>query len=158
MNEGTANGEAALKKAHNACFRLLKIRNRSEKELRDRLKQRKFTSGIISETIGYLKSIRLIDDEQFSRNWIQARLTKPFGLRRIQSELRQKGIPNELLKKELAFAEKNFDERAALKELLQKCRTKYKNVEPLKRKQRMFSYLARRGFNIEAIEEALQKS
>ena len=61
----------------------------------------------------------------------------------------------QLLKKEIAFAQENFDENAALKELAQKCRIKYKNVEPLKRKQRIFSYLARRGFSIEAIQEAL---
>ena len=158
MNEGAAGGEEVLKKARALCFRLLKTRNCSEKELRDRLRQKRFTADAITETVSYLKSIRLIDDQQFTRNWIQARLTKPFGLRRIQLELKQKGIADELLKKEIVFAQANFDEKTALNELLQKCRAKYKNVEPLKRKQRMFSYLARRGFNIEAIEEALQKS
>lgn len=156
MNESFKTDE--LKKARLAAFHLLKIRGRSEKELRGRLKQKKFSSAIIETTIDHLKKTRFIDDRQFARSWIQSRLTKPFGLRRISLELIQKGIDKELLREELAFAKEGFSEDAALKELIQKCRVKYKDVESAKRRQRIFGYLARRGFSIEAIESALQKS
>ena len=145
-----------LVKARNSAFRLLKIRNRSEREIRDRLKQKKISEDIIEQTIGYLKNIQLIDDRKFTKDWIAARLTKPFGLRRIIFELKGKGIDNEIIKEELACARQGYDEEGTVGILVKQCKEKFKETEQSKRRKKIFGYLARRGFSLTTIEKATQ--
>lgn len=140
-----------------AAFRLLKIRNRSEKELRDRLKQNRFSEEIITQAIEYLTHVKLIDDRQFTKNWINTRLIKPLGLRRISFELQQKGIDQELLKEELACLKESYPESAIVETLAKQRAHRYKNIDKMKLRRRVFDFLARRGFTIEAIQKAIQK-
>ncbi len=76
---------------------LLKFRLRSEKEIRLRLKKKKFDSKIIDETAAFLKDKDFINDNNFAHLWLESRLKRPLGLRRIKEELRQKGIAREII-------------------------------------------------------------
>ena len=155
MKPSASNNPAA--KAQESCLRLLKVRDRSEKEIRSRLLQRKFSKNIIDETIRYLKSSRLIDDRQFARNWIQARLNKPYGLKRINFELKQKGISDDLAKEELSRAVSTYHEEEVVLSLIKGRASRYKTLDPLKRKQRLFSYLMQRGFNADISNDGISK-
>ena len=66
-----------LTRAKTCAFRFLKIRSRSEKELKDKFIQRKFTPEISAQTIQYLKKNALINDRQFARDWINRWLKNP---------------------------------------------------------------------------------
>jgi len=134
-------------KAKNAVFHLLKIRLRSEKELRDKLEFKKFASKTIDETIQYFKHLELIDDRIFTQSWIRSRLKKPFGLNRIQQELKIKGIRESVIKDEIKKAKKDFNESETIQELTHRRIQKYKGLEPEKVKQRVYGYLMRRGFS-----------
>ena len=90
-----------LVQAKSYVFRLLKIRFRSEKEVRDKLGQKGFSEPTVDEAVGYFRSIGLIDDRQFARRWIASRLNKPFGVHRIRFELKEKGIAPEIIKQAL---------------------------------------------------------
>ena len=144
-----------LAKAKQAALRLLKIRSRSEKEIRERLKLKKFSGEIIEEILEHLKKVQLVDDRQFTKDWINARLTKPFGLRRISFELRKKGIDDELLKEELAFVQVNYPEDDIVIALAKQRAARYKETDKTVLKKRVFNYLAYRGFNIDAIQKAI---
>ena len=86
-----------LAKAKNAVFRLLKYRSRSRKELQDRLRHKKFSENTINQAIVYFDSLDLIDDQAFAVNWLNSRLSRPLGLRRIFFELKRKGISKDIL-------------------------------------------------------------
>src|SRR4051812_9494768 len=75
-----------------AALRFLKIRPRSVFELRRKLAAKSYESSDIDEAVGYLQSVRLLDDRAFTASWIAYRLARPFGFRRIVTELQQKGI------------------------------------------------------------------
>ena len=144
-------------KAKRAAFESLKIRNRSEKEIREKLYRKKFDPDTIEQTVQYLKSVDLINDRQFARDWIRTRLAKPFGLRRIFFELKSmKGIPEEILKEEIACVQNNSSEESTIEALAKKCLRKYKNLEAAKRSRRLYEYLARRGFNIDIITKVIE--
>ncbi|MDP8266698.1 MAG: regulatory protein RecX [Candidatus Aceula meridiana] len=146
------------KKAQTTALRLIKIRFRSEQELRQRLRLKKIPKVAIEKTISYLKNIGLIDDTQFAKDWIQARLYKNFGINRIKLELQQKEISKAIIDKELAVAEKKNDEEAIVQALIEKRIKRYRGLEPIVIKRRLYSYLARKGFLGETILRALNQS
>ncbi|MFA5060242.1 MAG: regulatory protein RecX [Candidatus Omnitrophota bacterium] len=144
-------------KAKAAAFRLIKVRNRSTKELIDRLTRKRFSKSIIDSILQYLQKTQLVDDAQFTKDWIRARLHKPYGLRRIAYELKEKGISDSLAKNAIAQVKADYPEEAIVSELIKKRVERYKNLEKTKIKQRLFNYLANRGFNIDTIERVLNK-
>ena len=144
-------------KAKSAVFRLLKIRSRSEQEVKDKLKQKGFDEHVIGQAIRYFKDLELIHDRQFAKGWIASRLNKPFGSHRIRLELKQKGIDDDIIDEELTKALESYSEEEVVLSLLKKRVVKYKNVPPLKLKQRLYNYLARRGFNAEVIYRSLKR-
>jgi len=144
-------------KARNYVFTLLKFRNRSEQEIREKLKKKKCEQKTVEKTIQYLKDVHFIDDRQFARDWIKARLTKPFGFRRISFELNQKGIDKDIIREELNEAKGNFPEGEIVVALARKMAKKYAKLDEAKIKRRIFGYLSRRGFNLEAIQKAISR-
>jgi len=151
-NNATAE---SLRKARDTVFRLLKIRYRSEKEIREKLKRKNFSAPIIEQTIQYFKDLELINDRQFAQKWISSRLGKPFGLNRIRFELKDKGIDADILQQELKEATRNYPETEIATALAKRQAAKYENIAKIKVKQRLYGYLARRGFSSTAINKAL---
>jgi regulatory protein len=145
-----------LKKAKNRAFSLLKLRPRSVHEIRQKLHERKFAASLIEDVLAYLLEYRFLDDRAFARAWIQSRLLRPYGRRRIAMELRDKGIEKELLEEELDKAFSDVDEGALAEDLARRRFQRMKGVEPLKARQRLQNYLIRRGFDIDVIRRAVQ--
>ncbi len=155
--EDLSTDKKELLRAKTIVFRLLKVRPRSEGEIRTRLKLKKIAEGTIENTVTYFKHIDLINDRQFAKAWTQARLLKPFGLNRIRFELKNKGINDTLLKETISEAAKTFPEVHTIARLVQKRLPKYKSADPLKTKRQLFGYLVRRGFKPGDVTSALSK-
>ena len=144
-------------RAKQIVFRLLKIRNRSEKEIKDRLKLKRISEDTIEKTLCYFKEAQSIDDRAFAQWWIHARLAKPLGLKRIQFELKQKGISDEILNEVIPEVFNRQSEFPVVEELARKRWQNYKNLDTLTKKRRLSGYLARRGFSSESIQQVLRK-
>ena len=136
---------------------MLKFRPRSERELYARLKKKKFDESVIKDTLSFLKEKSFLDDNYFARAWIDSRLKKPFGLRRIAQELRQKGIDKEIILAQIETSRKGYHEEEVVLGLAQERWGKLKGLEPKKSKQRIFGYLLRRGFSPEVIIETVNQ-
>jgi len=150
------NKEAAqLEKAKNYAFLLLKFRPRSEYEIYQRLKRKKFEDKIIKETISFLKDKAFLDDEAFARAWIEGRLKRPFGLRRIRQELKLKGISQETIDKQIAAVKEGYCEESIVAKIAKDRFTKLKSVDPDKARRRIFDYLLRRGFSPDIVRDTL---
>ena len=142
--------------AKRIAFQFLKVRNRSEVEIRQKFSQKKINQEVVEQTIAYLANLKLINDRQFARDWISMRLSKPYGLKRIFFELRQKGIKDDLIKEEFERMNGIYNEQNAITLLAQKRLAKYKNLELPKAKRRVFEFLSRRGFSLDSIKEAIE--
>lgn len=146
-----------LKKAFAAAERLLKIRPRSEWELRGQLAKKVFPADVVDRVIGEYKRLGIINDDFFARQWVQSRLKRPFGWQRIRFELKQKGVSAETIEQTIEHARAGFDEPATALELARRRAAKYAQLPPDKRKQRVAGFLERRGFDHYAITQALRK-
>ncbi|MDD2928038.1 MAG: regulatory protein RecX [Candidatus Omnitrophica bacterium] len=143
-------------KARDYAFFLLKFRLRSENELAGRLKLKKIPAETIKEVISFLKEKRFIDDNVFARAWINSRLKKPFGLRRIKQELRQKGVDKEIIEAQTAKLE-DYSEGKTVLDLAKGRLNRIKGIDQVSSKRRVYAYLARRGFSPEVIIDTLNQ-
>jgi len=148
---------APLQKARNYAFLLLKFRLRSEKELYQRLKRKKFEEGVIRETLSFLKDKAFIDDRLFTKTWIEFRLKRPLGLRRIKEELNLKGIPREVIDSEIIASKENYREEDVVDRIALQKLGQMKDIEPDKAKRRLYAYLLRRGFSPEVVMDAVNQ-
>ncbi|MCX5713814.1 MAG: regulatory protein RecX [Candidatus Omnitrophica bacterium] len=145
----------SFKDAREYAFLLLKFRQRSEGEIRQRLEKKRFSPQAVEETLNFLKEKKFIDDIAFARAWVTERLKKPFGLRRIKLELRQKGISAPIIEESLKVAQYGYTEEEVVKKVAGVRFARDKAVEPEKARRRLYGYLVRRGFSPEIIIEVL---
>ncbi len=130
---------------------------RSEHELCTRLKKKKFDDPVIKETLAFLKEKGFINDQDFTRAWIESRLKRPFGLKRIRQELRLKGITEELIRSHIEALKGNYCEEEVVLTIAEERFNQLKGIEPQKARQRVFAYLMRRGFSSDAAIAAMHK-
>ncbi len=147
----------SLEKAKNYAFLLLKFRLRSEHEIASRLKRKKFEDKVIKETIDFLRDRDFLNDNLFAKSWIESRLKKPLGLRRIKEELRIKGINAEIIDSQIQELKDLYPEEEIVVNLARQRLARLRNIEPLKAKRRVFAFLLRRGFSPDVITEAINK-
>lgn len=140
---------------YDRVLKFLSFRPRSEKEIKDFLQRKKVKADLQEQILEKLRRQNLINDEEFTRWWIEQRTSfKPMGKRAMIMELRRKGIPNALITNyqlpmtnEVALAKKAAEKKVRL----------YKNLPPLELKRKLSAFLARRGFSWETIEETIDE-
>ena len=136
---------------------LLKFRLRSENEIRQRLKKKKFDVGIIEMTLSFLKDKGFIDDDYFAKTWIESRIKKPLGIRRLKAELSIKGINKAIIDTQINEIKKSYPEEDIVGGIAKDRLNKLKGIDPQKAKRRVYAYLLRRGFSPEVVIEVLNK-
>ncbi|MDP2941399.1 MAG: regulatory protein RecX [Candidatus Omnitrophota bacterium] len=149
------NSPDSLARARDYAFLLLKFRQRSEQEIREKLKRKKFSPEIIRETVIFLKEKAFLDDQIFAREWISSRLKRPLGIRRIRQELKLKGVPDKIIQSEIEQAGQDYREEAVVEAIAQEKAQRLKGLDPQKAKRRIYGYLLRRGFSPDSVSEAV---
>lgn len=141
-----------LKRAKNSAYRYLTIRPRSRAEVERKLRDREFPFDIISTVIGHLIQLGYLNDEQFARDWAASRVrSRGFGRRRLEQELRIKGIGSDLIRETLGTLFSDASEAdIARKEADKKLKT-LARFEPEVRKRRLAGFLERKGFSSDII-------
>lgn len=140
---------AALAKA----YRLLAVRARSEKELREALQRKGFGKDTIAAAMAECKAQRFIDDAGFARQFVQSRLlNRPKGRTRLSLELRQKGVDAATIAATLDELLPAEQQAELADQLAEKLRKRLANLPPPKARQRLADFLRRRGFDWEMIQ------
>lgn len=145
-----------VRRARNAAYRYLTIRPRSRWEVEQRLADRGFVKDIIVSVLDHLVRLGYLDDEQFARDWAASRVrTRGFGRRRIEQDLRNRGISTEVIRRTMAglFADQPEAE-IARKEAEKKIRT-MSRLDPEVRRRRLAGFLERKGFTSDIIRSIL---
>src|SRR3989338_10427961 len=136
-----------IQSAKRIAYQLLKFRASSEKEIRDRLKQKGFPPEIISQTVEYLYRLKYLNDREFAAAWTNSRLNKPLGVRRIRLELKQKGVSEDIIAEAWDSVREKYREYDTVLALAKTKLKRMKGVEDAKAKRRIYTFLAHRGFN-----------
>jgi regulatory protein len=154
------------------CIDLISRRLRSEKEIHDYIfkkiykyfknievidiPEKELKSIIANNIIEKLKQKKYVNDEDFAQFWIQNRLRKNKGQHKIRAELLQKGVNNEIIKKKLTNIPQE-DMQDSIQKAIDKKEKRLKTDDKFKRYQKMYNYLARKGFDNSLIKDNLRK-
>ena len=145
------------KNAKAAALRFLKIRPRSIAELKEKLEVKGFSSTEIEKTVLDLLASGLLDDRAFTKSWINYRLARPFGFRRIIQELKAKGIDREIIEQAVAEIQGSYNPQEAVQQLAQRRWQRLPAIDPEKKKKRVLDFLLRRGFDADIVIKILKK-
>ncbi len=135
-----------LAKALKMAYTILARQDRSERELRDKLKQRGFPPDIITATLTSLKASGYLNDERYLLAAARSlAVNRRQGNIRIEMILRGKGFTKEDIRTVLARVRQETDEGEVLLQLI--AREREKNpLWDIKTKRRLFNRLVHRGF------------
>ena len=142
--------------ARRKAMRLLEHMDRTERGLRDKLRQAGFSQLAVDYALSYVESYGYIDDERYARTYIAYRMNTKSHQKIIQ-ELISKGIDKETAAAawEEEAALNMPDEREILYRTIEKkyCPDTELNEKEMRRLQ---GYLIRRGFSYSDIKSALE--
>ncbi len=139
------------------ALKLIRLRPRSEKELRDKIAPL-FPQEVLERLIRELTAEGLLDDARVGQAWIDWYLAqRRKSAREIERELFRRGLKKALVKKLLSSIPADEEEKTARQLAKKKMRTAAKLKDRRALYQKVGGYLARKGFAYSAIKKALEK-
>ena len=104
-----------------------------------------------------IKKLKLINDEEFAKAWVESRVKMPLGFNRLKRELRLKGIADDVVAKVISQARHNINQEETVNRLAKDKFGRLKNLEPNKAKRRIYAYFLRRGFAPDIVIDAIKR-
>jgi len=141
----TLSHEEQLAAAREAALRLLSVRERSAAELRARLRQKGFDRDVIISVVDGLQESSLQDDGRFATQFTESAHAKGMAGRRIQAELRARGVGKEVAA--AAAVEDPETELRRARDLASRRVARMADLPIEARTRRIVGLLARRGFD-----------
>lgn len=147
--------EVILKRIKLRALHLLNVSDRTEADLRSKLRQSHYPEDLIEEAVAYVKRFGYINDERYVQMYVLNRKEKK-SRREIYAALLQKGIPGEQIDAAFEACYNQEDALEAICTLLSK--KGYRSDMDENQKQKLYGYLARKGFGYEEIRRAMEIS
>ncbi len=142
----------------NKAYHYLSIRDHSIKEISDKLRKKFETREEIEEVITYLKEHSYLNDLEFAKKYLSYKLAnRSCGQLKIKYDLMKKGVSKDIISSVLADQVLAANELETAQELIAKKARVLENLDPLKRKNKAFSYLKNRGFTPDTIYKVLER-
>lgn len=146
--------EDARRLAFEAALRSLAYRPRSEKELRDRLSRRGFSRRVVGATLDRLRGLGYLDDAAYARFYAETQqASRPRSRRLLQVELRRRGVAPPVAEE---ATEGVSDEDAAYLAAQRRVGA-LRGLEYQRFRERLGSFLTRRGFSYEVARRTLDR-
>ena len=145
--------EISFAKAKQSAIRSLARRPRTEAQVK-RLLAGRHSPQVVQQVIGQLREHRYLDDAAFAQEWRRHREQhRPRGPRLIRQELLRLGVESEIIQGALeGYDAEGQAYRAGRGASLRLAGSDYRDF-----RQRLWSYLGRRGFDQAVIHEAVKQ-
>ncbi|MFU0591473.1 regulatory protein RecX [Gardnerella leopoldii] len=136
-----------------AALRLLDYAPRSVMDMRKRLKEKGYTEVAIDAVIHRLLELHILDDNQYAQMVIRSCAVRLLGARATRMELQRKNVDPAAISQNVASAQNSGVFTEAAWELGRKTASRTRNLEPLVRRRRFFAAAARKGHDLNVINE-----
>jgi regulatory protein len=145
--------EAIVSRAYDRAMMMLAARGRAAAELERLLIRKGEDARVVAMVIERLTAAGFLDDHAFARQFARSKSTSGVSRRRIEQELGRKGIDRNAAAEAVAetFAEEQVDESVAIDRAAEKKLRTLGKADDQTRRRRLYAYLARRGFDVDAI-------
>lgn len=146
-------GEILWKRIRQRALFLLKDMDRTEYQIRQKLKGDLYPEGLIHRAVEWLYSYHYLDDERYAENYVRCHGERKSRRQMIQ-DLVQRGV-------EKGIAEAAADnQEAPNEELLIRKWIEKKKIDPetasFKERQKLYAFLLRKGFSPSEVSKVLR--
>lgn len=141
--------------AYQKALHFLSYRQRSEDEIRRKMKDTGFTEDVTEVILARLRESGMVSDANFARGWVESRASsRPRSRRALAMELHRKGISEEIICKALAEAEDESDlaYRAGMRYANRLSQADWDTF-----RERLTAFLGRRGFTYGTIAPQVKR-
>lgn len=145
--------EILIKRARKRAMFLLEKMDRTESQLRDKLRQGFYAEDIIEDAISYVKGYHYIDDTRYARNYVRYQKERK-SKRQIKADLLQKGVDRDVIDSAMESEYEAESEQELILKWIEKRHYSMENSDR-KEKQKMYQFLMRKGFRSEDILRVL---
>lgn len=146
--------------SYEVALTLLTARQYTARNLRRKLVQKGFGADDSDATIERLVANGLLDDARYAAAFARGRLLGPgASKRRIKQQLYQRGIHGEIAEDaiESVIEDEPVDLEAVVEKDARKKLASLAGLEPLVIRRRLYSHLARHGYDIDEINAVMRK-
>ncbi|MFA5168173.1 MAG: regulatory protein RecX [Candidatus Omnitrophota bacterium] len=149
--------EEQTKQALITCLRLLAASPKSGHELKRKLAAKGYSVEIIDQALNDLRTQGVLDDTAYAKD-LMARFTlgRPVGRHKIAFELKRHGISKKISDEMLEKLSIKDETERALEQARLKW-TGWSQLDPRKRKKRLYDFLIRKGYDFQIAQDILQK-
>ena len=149
--------------AKTAALRFLAVRPLSEREVRDRLREKEFGDEEIAKTVDDLRAAGLLDDHAFARAYVRNALAvKPTGRIALMQKLLALGVARDTaggaLDEILSGVDQEADAARAAAGFLKRSRPLRSHDDSVKLRRRLTAFLLRRGYPWSIVGPAVKKA
>lgn len=136
------------------ALKVIEFKDRTEKEIREKLTQKGYDENIIEDEIVFLKNYGFINDLRYAQRFVSDAINlKKWGKARIRAELLRKGVDREIIDNAVEDAFMYVDDDRLLNEMQR--RFKNSDLSNIKERTRIFNFYMRRGFSPDEIKGAM---
>lgn len=142
--------------ARDYALKVIGFKDRTEKEIREKLTQKGYDEIIIEDETEFLKSYGFIDDSRYAERFTHDAINiKKWGKARIKTELLRKGIDREIIENTIENIFSELDDDRIFTEMQK--RFKNSDFSNMKERTRIFNFYLRRGFSPDEIKGAMNR-
>lgn len=146
--------EILIKRARRRTMHLLEKMDRTESQLRMKLRQGCYPEDVIEDAIAYVKSYHYLDDLRYAQNYVRSQKERK-SQRKIQMELAGKGVSREVIQQAVEEEYQQEKEQELILKWMEKRHYSARTAD-LKEKRKMYQFLLRRGFRSNDILHVLE--
>jgi len=145
-------------RAYDRALTFLEKRDRTEREVFDKLSGAGFSEEAAETAVGKLREAGLVDDADYAARYLDVLVLKGRGRLRISAEMRRKGLPEELVRNTLEDRLTAEDEHAMAAEAAKRMMDGIPvGEDPRKAAAKVNRRLVSLGFTYDVIGDAMRK-
>jgi len=144
------------KKAFDSAMRILTRRDHTEKELVNKLRQRKFDATDIENTLNRCRELGYVDDSKTAMAMAKQMTARGNGPLKIRRTLEQKGVDGAIVQSALTCCGTEDDQLESARYIMKRIRFRlYRESDSQKRRVIAYRFLTGRGFSLDVIRRAI---
>ncbi len=153
------DAEKARRKTFDRAVNLLTYKQRSVKELRERLLEKEWTNAlIVDEVIEKLKFYGYLNDAQFAKSFAASQIRqKPVGKRVLKQKLAMKKLDKETVEAALEKALEETPEEEIIERAIEKRLRLKGKPETREDAKKFYDYLLRQGFSYDLVSNKMRE-
>ncbi|MEO7084446.1 MAG: regulatory protein RecX [Gemmatimonadaceae bacterium] len=150
---------SSVRSTYERALDMLEARARGSDELRRRLLRKGEPEAEVDAAIARLTEAGLLDDANYARQMARSKaLGSGQSRRRIQQDLARRGVDREIASDAIdqVFADEGVDDAITIERVARKKFRTLSKLDAVAQKQRLYGFLARRGYDGDDIARVLR--